>query len=81
MECLDNWKTDIKTIKADNGKEFAGRKILAENLEIDYYVARPYRSWERDSNENLNGWMRQYLPEKTDFTKITKDQVRSIKEK
>jgi IS30 family transposase len=53
--------------------------MLAENLEIAYYVARAYRSWERDSNENLNGLIRPHLPEKTDFTKITKDQVRSIK--
>jgi IS30 family transposase len=71
--------TKHKAITADNGKEFAGRKILAENLEIDYYVARPYRSWERGSNENLNGWIRPHLPKKTDFTKITKDHFRSIK--
>ena len=81
MECLDEWKPYIKTITADNGKEFASHKMVAENLEIDYYVARPYHSWERGSNENLNGLIRQYLPKKTDFTKITKDQVRSIEEK
>ena len=55
--------------------------MVAENLEIDYYVARPYQSWERDLNKNLNGLIRQYLPKKTDFTKITKDQVISIEEK
>jgi IS30 family transposase len=81
MECLDDWKPYIKTLTADNGKEFASHKMVAENLEIDYYFARPYHSWERGSNENLNGLIRPYLPKKTDFTKITKDQIIRIEEK
>jgi IS30 family transposase len=43
MEFLINWKTGINTITANNGKEFSGLKMVATNLEIDDYVARPYR--------------------------------------
>lgn len=81
MEFLINWKTGINTITANNGKEFSGLKMVATNLEIDDYVARPYRLQESGSNENLNELIKPYLPKKTDFIKITKDQVRSIKGK
>lgn len=50
------------TITADNGKEFANHESIAEALGIDFYFARPYHSWERGTNENTNGLIRQYLP-------------------
>ena len=59
-ELLEDWKPYLHTITADNGKEFAGHQIVAEQLAIDYYFAHPYHSWERGSNENLNGLIRQY---------------------
>jgi IS30 family transposase len=44
-----------------NGKEFALFKRLENTLKIDYYFAMPYHSWERGSNENLIGLIRQFL--------------------
>lgn len=78
---LEDWKPYLKTITADNGKEFANHEYVAENLNIDYYFARPYHSWERGSNENLNGLIRQYFKKSTDFTAITMEQVKEIEKK
>jgi IS30 family transposase len=78
IEELEEWIPYIHTITADNGKEFAGHKEVAEALCIDYYFARPYHSWERGSNENLNGLVRQYFPKGCDFTKITDQDIKEV---
>lgn len=62
IELLSPIKDRIKTITADNGKEFAEHQKIAEKLGIDFFFAHPYHSWERGSNENLNGLIRQYIP-------------------
>ena len=78
---LEEWMPYLHTITADNGKEFAGHKEVAEFLNIDYYFARPYHSWERGSNENLNGLIRQYIKKKTDFRTLSDEYVKSIETK
>lgn len=55
----------------DNGKEFAEDERLAQRLDCKVYFARPYRSWERGTNENTNGLLRQFFPKKTDFREIS----------
>lgn len=52
----------IHTITSDNGKEFAEHQKISQDLKIKFYFAQPYHSWERGSNENLNGLIRQYIP-------------------
>lgn len=54
----------------DNGKEFAEHRTLTERLGLAVYFAEPYRPWQRGSNENLNGLLRQFFPKGTDFTKV-----------
>lgn len=81
VEELTDWIPYIKTITADNGKEFADHKFVSEQLGIDYYFARPYHSWERGSNENLNGLVRQYFKKSSDFEPITKEQVKAVENK
>lgn len=78
---LENWKPFIKTITADNGKEFANHQYVAEELNIDHYFAKPYHSWERGSNENLNGLVRQYFKKKDDFNTISNEQIKIIENK
>ena len=56
---LEEWKPFLHTITSDNGKEFAHHQQIAEKLEVDYFFAKPYHSWERGANENLNGLVRQ----------------------
>lgn len=59
------------TITYDNGSEFAEYETTEDRLKIAIYFAYPYHSWERGSNENTNGLLRQFFPKGTDFTKIT----------
>ena len=54
------WDARLKTITFDNGKEFAGHEEIASALDADCYFAHPYASWERGTNENTNGLIRQY---------------------
>jgi IS30 family transposase len=75
IKLLAAWQPYLKTITADNGKEFAAHKTISEQLIIDFFFAQPYHSWERGSNENLNGLIRQYIPKKTDFDNITDEYV------
>ena len=48
----------IHTITADNGKEFVKHEEIAQKLEINFYFCKPYHSWERGANENINGLIR-----------------------
>ena len=52
----------FQTITSDNGTEFHDYKRIEERTKVMFYFARPYHSWERGSNENANGLIRQYLP-------------------
>jgi IS30 family transposase len=81
VELLKNHIPYLRTITSDNGKEFAKHKAISEELEIDYYFANPYCSWERGSNENLNGLVRQYFPKGSDFSLITPEMVDKVVEK
>ncbi len=81
IEALEDWKPYLKTITADNGKEFAYHQLVSDKLNIDYYFARPYHSWERGSNENINGLIRQYFKKSSDFSTITKEQVKAVEER
>jgi len=78
VDLLENWKPMIHTITSDNGKEFANHMNIAEQLDIDFYFAKPYHSWQRGANENLNGLVRQYFPKNYDFTSITNDQIENV---
>lgn len=81
IETLKEWKPLLKTITSDNGKEFSLHKEIAKELEIDYFFARPYHSWERGANENLNGLIRQYFPKSYDFSLITEKDVKDVENK
>jgi len=65
----------IRTITSDNGKEFAEHSQISSNLNLSFYFARPFHSWERGSNENLNGLIRQYIPKGSSFKNITDEDI------
>jgi len=75
IEALADLKPYLHTITADNGREFTNHKNIAKALEIDFYFADTYSSWQRGANENLNGLLRQYIPKNTDFTVLSQEQI------
>lgn len=64
-----------RTITFDRGKEFSEFEVLAEKTQLEIYFADPYCSWQRGTNENANGLLRQFFPKGTDFKKIKPRQV------
>jgi len=68
----------IKTITFDNGTEFHGYARLEQRFPVRCYFATPYHSWERGSNENMNGLIRQYLPKGTCMRHVTQDDCNYI---
>ena len=72
---LKPYRCRVHTITSDNGKEFAGHEKVARALRADFYFAHPYASWERGTNENTNGLIRQYFPKGMDFTTITQQEI------
>jgi IS30 family transposase len=60
-----------RTITFDNGKEFAQHQQLTAATGLDVYFARPYCAWQRGTNENTNGLVRQYWPKGTDFRDVS----------
>ena len=61
----------VHTITCDNGKEFTDHEEFAKALGAEVYFAHPYASWERGTNENTNGLIRQYIPKNTKFSDLT----------
>ena len=68
-------KLPIRTITGDNGTEFADHEEIANELDIDFYFTHPYSSWEKGTNENTNGLIRQYFPKGTDFNTVSTDTI------
>jgi IS30 family transposase len=70
----------FKTITFDNGTEFHDYALLEQRFPVKCYFATPYHSWERGSNENLNGLIRQYLPKGSCMSTVTQAQCDYIAE-
>jgi IS30 family transposase len=67
-----------KTLTYDRGKEMAEHERLAERLAIRIFFADPYSPWQRGTNENTNGLLRQYLPKGTDLSGYTQRELNAI---
>jgi IS30 family transposase len=61
----------VRSLALDNGTEFHGFAEITANFGTEIYFAQPYHSWERGTNENTNGLIRQYLPKRTCFKSLT----------
>jgi IS30 family transposase len=68
----------FKTITFDNGTEFHDYARLEQRFPLKVYFATPYHSWERGSNENFNGLLRQYLPKGTCMSTVTQHRCNQI---
>lgn len=67
-----------RTLTLDNGTENSGHEDITEAIGTRCYFARPYASWQRGANEQVNGLIRRYFPKGTDFSKITDKQVAEV---
>jgi transposase, IS30 family len=69
-----------RSMTFDNGKEFAEHQKLTRGLGLEVYFADPYASWQRGTNENTNGLLRQFFPKGTDFTQISHHEVACVEQ-
>ncbi len=65
----------VKTFTVDRGKEFSCYKYIVNQLGIPVYFAEPYSSWQRGTNENSNGLLREFYPKKYDLSTINEFQL------
>ncbi len=65
-------------ITADNCKEFVDLESIAKERSTDFYFTHPYSSWERTTNENMNGLIRKCFPKKSNFVTITDTETEFI---
>ncbi len=68
----------FKTITSDNGTEFHGYAQIEAQSRVKFYFATPHHSWERGTNENTNGLIRQYLLKGQSMTSLTQAQCDAI---
>ena len=71
----------VKTLTFDNGKEFAEHARIDTALQSTTYFADPFASWQRGSNENFNGLLRQYIPKKRPLSTVTNKELRMIQDR
>ncbi len=67
-----------KSFTVDNGKEFSAHKELTEGTGMKVYFCDPYSPWQRGTNENTNGLLRQFFPKGTSFADITDEDLQIV---
>lgn len=80
LKMLKPYNKKVKSLTVDNGKEFSDHEIISKKGSFDIYFANPYSSWERGTNENTNGLIRQYFPKKLDLREVTDEMIKQAED-
>jgi IS30 family transposase len=75
VNLLRPFRNRVHTLTLDNGTEGAEHERIAQSLGATVYLAHPYRSWERGTNENTHGLIRQYFPKCRDLSTVTRKEL------
>ena len=67
-----------KSLTVDHGKEFANHREIGTKLDCKVYFADPHAPWQRGTNENFNGLLRQFFPKRTSFAEVSQQDVEAI---
>jgi len=81
IKIMSRYPNQFKSITADNGTEFHHYAEVEKQTNTKFYFANPYHSWERGTNENCNGLIRQYLPKNKSMHNLTQKQCNQIADK
>jgi IS30 family transposase len=81
IRCMRPYQKTCDTITYDNGREFTAHEKMAKELKANIYFAHPYSSWERGTNENTNGLIRQFYPKKASLKKVGRKALQSTMER
>lgn len=69
-----------RSLTYDQGSEMAQHKKLTEETQMKVYFAHPRSPWERGTNENTNGLIRQFFPKGTNFRNVTVEEIRKVQD-
>ena len=81
LKMYKNIQRKTHTITCDNGSEFSKFRLIEKKLKTKMYFCDPYHSWQRGTNENTNGLIRQYFPKSINFEQVKKIEVKRIMDK
>ncbi|MCI9627132.1 MAG: IS30 family transposase [Clostridia bacterium] len=69
---------NLLTLTLDNGTEFLRYKDIEKETDLKIYIADTHSPWQRDCNENINGFIRFFFPRGTDFRNLPQEQLDSV---
>lgn len=80
LERLGRIRRFVQTVTCDRSSEFAGDRVVEQQINAEVYFADPHRSWQRGCNENFNGLLRQLFPRQRDFSTITLLELQQVED-
>lgn len=67
-----------RSLTYDRGKEMAEHRLLTQDTQVRVFFAHPHSPWERGTNENTNGLIRQFFPKGTDFSTVSRREIKHV---